>query len=164
MGTNKALILYNGRRLIDWTIDKIKPLTNSMLISSNSPISNLSEKLIADTYKEIGPIGGLHACLAESETDWNLIIPCDMPNIDVSIYKELLKNRTGVLAVIPIHSNGKLEPLVGLYHKSIGSIVEAQIANGDYKLVNLLNKMAVCYIEVDAPEVFKNMNYPSDLV
>lgn len=163
MGSNKALITYNGKRLIDWAIHKVEPLVSTIIISSNTPLSGINYPIYADAFTDIGPLGGLHIGLAKSKTNWNLIIPCDMPNLDALVYYRLIEKTSNTLAVVPKHSNGNVEPLVALYHKSVHAYIETQIQKKDYKLVHLLNQIAVTYIDAGVEHLFKNINYPNDL-
>lgn len=164
MGTNKALIKYNGKMLIEHTISIIQPLVTKIIISSNVSILKSKYQNIADTIIGIGPIGGLYSSMLESDTELNLIIPCDVPHVKTELYQQLIENSHNVDAVIPRLPNGKLEPLVASYNKSILPIIEHSINNGDYKLINLLSRLNVKYIDVVDEEQFKNINTPNDIL
>lgn len=164
MGTSKALIEYRGKRLIDNAIQILKVNSNTILISSNEIIPNITYPKIADEFKNIGPMGGLFSCLDASKTELNLVISCDAPHVESSLYRQLLENSEGFDAVIPRLPNGKLEPLIACYKKSILPIVLGQINILDYKMVHLLQKLRVNYIDFDDVELFKNMNSPEDLL
>jgi len=164
MGSNKALMLYKNQRLIDIAISVVKPLVNEILVSSNELIPNLSNRIISDVFENTGPIGGLYSCLKESNTDINLVIPCDVPLVSTSFYSLMLEKIESFDAVIPRHSKGKLEPLIGIYHKNVLPMMEEQINQHVYKLVNLLERLNVCYIVIPKSADLKNLNYPTDLL
>lgn len=164
MGQNKALIVYKGKRLVDRAVEVVAPMVDSMIVSSNEPLPDLDIPQVKDDVMDKGPIGGLYTCLKQAAHDWNLVIPCDAPYIDSGFYKKLIAAAKNCQAVVPVHSGGMVEPLMALYHKSILPIVEKQIAQNDYKLINLLREIEVNYIEFSELEQFKNMNYPSDLL
>jgi len=164
MGTNKALLEYRGKRLIDNAIQILQHHTQNILISSNEIIPNISFPFNEDEFIEIGPMGGLYSCLKASKTELNLIIPCDVPNIKPSFYKLLMENSDGFDAIIPRLPDGKLEPLIACYKKSILPIIKECIYQKDYKMVRLLEKLNVKYIEVESTESFKNINSPKDLL
>lgn len=163
MGSNKALVMYKGKRLVDNAIQVVQNYTETILISSNVSIPNTIFSIIPDDIKNIGPIGGLFSSLKASNTDINIVIPCDVPHIETNLYKILIDNSDNVDAVIPRLPNGKLEPLIACYNKSIIPIIEKSINSGDYKLVNLLQKLNVKYIDVANIKQFKNINTPTDL-
>ena len=164
MGTNKALLLFKGERLIDRAVETILPLVNKIIISSNQPLPELPYPVFADTTEAIGPLGGLQACLSKSTSEWNLLIPCDTPFLSGSLYQQMLEHTATVDAVIVTHSNGKIEPLIGLYNRSLLPLIEEQIARGDYKLINLLHRANVFFFETEEVSQFRNMNFPGDLL
>jgi molybdopterin-guanine dinucleotide biosynthesis protein A len=164
MGQNKSLIIYQGTRLIDNAIHLMENFTQNLLISSNADISTIFYPIIADDFSEIGPISGLYTCLKASKTELNLVIPCDVPYIKPVIYQKLLENTDGYDAVIPRLPNGKIEPLVACYKKSVLPVVLGQINLEDYKMIHLLDKLNVNYIDFEDAEQFKNMNTPNDLL
>ncbi|MGD9992685.1 MAG: molybdenum cofactor guanylyltransferase [Salinivirgaceae bacterium] len=164
MGTNKALLPFQGKRLIDRSVETLLPLVNKIIISSNEPLPELPYPQIADSVEAIGPLGGLQACLNFSSTEWNMLIPCDTPFLSDSLYQQMLQHTTAVDAVIVTHSKGKIEPLIGLYNRCLVPLIEEQIARGDYKLINLLRRARVFYFETYEVSQFRNMNHPGDLL
>lgn len=164
MGTNKALLVYKGKRLIDRVVEIILPLVDEVVISSNETLPYLPYPFITDAVEAIGPMGGLQACLGKSISEWNLIIPCDAPYLSVALYQQMLQHTTAVDAVIPKHADGKIEPLIGLYNRRLIPLIDEQVARGDYKLINLLHRARVYYFETEEQFQFRNMNYPDDLL
>ncbi len=163
MGQNKALMNFNGKRLIDNAIDIIRPIVDTIFVSSNELLSNIEYPLLKDKYQNIGPISGLYSCLVESKTEYNIIIPCDVPLVTTQFYLELIKQFNGYDAVIPKLPNGKIEPLVAIYSKSILKVVHEQIQAKNYKLVNLFSLIKVKYVDVNDSSMFKNVNKPTDI-
>jgi molybdopterin-guanine dinucleotide biosynthesis protein A len=164
MGTSKAEMLYKNQRLIDISISIIAPLVSEVLVSSNKAIPNIKNTMVPDIFENIGPMGGLYSCLKQSNTDINLLIPCDVPLVSTTFYKSMLEKIGSFDAVIPRYANGKLEPLIGVYQTHTIQPMYEQIKRQDYKLVNLLAKIKVCFFEIPKSADLKNMNYPSDLL
>ncbi|MDA3892977.1 MAG: molybdenum cofactor guanylyltransferase [Salinivirgaceae bacterium] len=164
MGQNKALLKYHGKRLIDNAIQLLQKYTQNIIVSSNEPIESIPYSILPDEVKDIGPMGGLHSGLRESKSEFNLIIPCDVPNIELGLFSNFIAACEGYDAVIPILPNGKYEPLVACYNKTIIPLIEKAIQNNDYKLVNLIDKAHVKFIEVINIDQFKNINAPNDLL
>ena len=162
MGTNKALLPFQGKRLIDRSVETLLPLVDKIIISANQPLPDIPYPFIADSVESIGPLGGLQACLSKSTSDWNMLIPCDTPFLSGSLYQQMLQHTAAVDAVIVTHSKGKIEPLIGLYNRRLLPLIEEQIARGDYKLINLLRRARVFYFETEEQSQFRNMNHPDD--
>lgn len=163
MGQNKALVKYKRQRLIDRTIQLIKSSCDYLLISSNVPLKDVPYALVPDLIPNIGPLGGLYSVLTKTTTSGNIVLACDVPNIEPEFFDTLLSKSKGYDAVIPRLPNGKLEPLVAFYSKSIIPVIEEQIKNEDFKLVNLIFKLNVHYVDVRDEKMFKNVNAPTDL-
>ncbi|MDZ7777978.1 MAG: molybdenum cofactor guanylyltransferase [Bacteroidales bacterium] len=110
----------------------------------------------------IGPLGGMEACLRFSGTIGNLFMPCDTPFLTVDFWEQLLSYAGTYDAVIPASDNGKTEPLTGYYSREILPKIIAQIEKGDYKVQNLLKKINTKYLPVENPALLKNINSPQD--
>lgn len=162
MGEDKALMEYEGKRLIDNAISIIEPLCSAIIVSSNKIIDGIEYLQVKDTFSDIGPIGGLHATLSKSIADNNIIIPCDVPDITSDFYLKMLSEIHDADAVIPRHANNEIEPLIGVYSKRCLLEIENQIAKGDFKMVNLLHRLSVYYFDVKGEANFRNINSPSD--
>jgi len=167
IGTDKAFISYNNKMLIEYAISVIKPIADTIIISSNTPEKIKKFKVITDIYKNIGPVAGLYSCLKASQTDVNIVIPCDTPQLTTALYKQMLsefQKYKNLDAVVPRLPDGKVEPLIAVYSKKILPEIEKSIAVDDYKLVNLLSKINTKYVDITDIEQFKNINTPADLL
>ena len=168
MGQDKALLDFQGKRLIDYAIDLLSPICSGLLISVNQPgYEQFGFEIVADHFKGCGPIGGLHAALRASKYDWNLVVSCDTPFLSQKLFDLLLQSKDGCQAVIPKHENG-VEPLVALYHKNLGGFLEQKILQGDFKLQKLIREQKVNFLDVsdllnDHPNLFNNLNSPADM-
>lgn len=164
MGKDKGLLLYRGIRMVEHVIDACLQLTSRILISTNNPDYRfLNYKLIPDNFKESGPIGGIQAALKQSETEYNIFCPCDMPNLQPGILQKVMAASEGQLAVVATDIHGKVFPVVGCYKKSVLPVIEAQIKKGDFKLQHLLNELNAKKVMISEAKALSNINYPEDL-
>lgn len=163
MGKNKALVQFKGQRLIDRAIDVVEPLVSQIVVSSNASIPHMAHQIVEDEIKNKGPLGGLYSGLKVSENSINLIIPCDVPFVSPDIYHELLKHLNNNDAVVPLLPDGKIEPLVAVYHSRCLPVIYQQIISDDLKVVHLLEKLHVKYVKMNDSAIFKNINTPTDL-
>lgn len=162
MGTNKALLFYNGERLIDRAIGVLVPLVDEIMVSSNITIDGLAVPQFTDDVKDIGPLGGLYSGLKRISNSWAFVIPCDVPLISSSVLKLLALQNENYDAVICKLPEGSVEPLVGLYSKHITGAIQQQISNNNYKMKDLLERIKVKYVIIDDDQIFKNLNTPND--
>lgn len=100
--------------------------------------------IVSDQYKNIGPLGGLHAGLKASDSKLNLVTACDMPKIEPALIKHLT-SYYGYDAVVP-KVRGFPEPLLALYSKTCLAAVEIMITEKDYRISHLYPKVKTKYI------------------
>ncbi|PKP35407.1 MAG: molybdenum cofactor guanylyltransferase, partial [Bacteroidetes bacterium HGW-Bacteroidetes-17] len=118
MGKEKGLIELNGKQLIQYAIEVLKPICETILISTNSNFYDfLSYQKIADEFPDSGPMGGIYSCLKASKTNQNLVLSCDMPFINSQLLKELIENSHEYDIVVPWNGEQRFEPMCAFYHK-----------------------------------------------
>jgi len=171
MGFNKALISVQGKPLISLLIDRIRPLTERIFISSNDPSAYtfLNFPVLADFYKGQGPLAGFHSAMHQNECSLFLIIACDLPNLQLPILHRLISFCDGYDAAIPRTSNGIAHPLCAVYRRTCLPIIESSLLKGDNKVIKtfLSDRLSVRWITPDEGS-FKdtdlaNINTPEDL-
>jgi len=148
-GEDKGLCTLAGKRMIDYPIEALKGWCDEIIISSNDDrYFDLGYKVIQDSVKNIGPLGGIYTALTESKSEDNIIISCDMPFVDKKLLQYIIKNKND--ALIASAFEGKyVEPLCSYYHKSIIPLVEEMIQNKRFKLQRLLEKANYKKIVID---------------
>lgn len=164
MGTDKAMLLYKGKSFLEHTINSLKEVSHEILISANqNSYHGFGYPLVPDNFSGIGPLAGIEACLSFSKTRVNIFIPCDTPFVNATLFKNLIQQIENFDAVVPVSSDGKIEPLMACYSKDILPQIRLQIEHGDYKIQNLLKTIKTNYITISENIVFTNVNTPLDL-
>ncbi len=151
MGTDKGMIRYNGKPFIKWVIEAIEPIIPSIfLVTDNEEYSKFGYPLIADIHKSKGPVGGIYSALQQSETDNNLILSCDVPNISTSILQNyLIDNLSDEKDVTFLSDNTNIYPLIAIYNKRVLPNFLKAINSDKLKLVNILKELECKNIIVD---------------
>ncbi len=168
MGQEKGLINFRGKPLIQFGIDLLRRYTDRILISSsNSGYSQFGYEMVPDILYGLGPASGLATTLTFSETDWNIVLACDLPFLEAELIEQMLEKTDGNQAVIPVH-NGVIEPLAGLYTRELGTNFEEAISNENFALHKILANCKVHYFETERllekyPNLFSNFNTLKDL-
>jgi molybdopterin-guanine dinucleotide biosynthesis protein A len=170
MTMEKGLVSFNGKLLIQWSIDVFQDICTEILISSNSNCyDNLGFKVIADLVYDSGPMGGIYSCLVESKNQLNLVLSCDMPFVTVDIFN-LLAEKTGDARIsVPWHEDDHYEPLCGIYKKDSLQEMETFMKSKNFKLPDLFRQTtfkALRISEIHPPlpdHYFMNINNLKDL-
>jgi molybdopterin-guanine dinucleotide biosynthesis protein A len=174
MGQNKALLRLtpDGPRLIERVIAAARPITATIVISTNTPAlySWLGLPCVADAQPGMGPLAGLAAGLAAVPTEYAFLLGCDMPFVVTAVLRALLGVAAGAQAVVPRNAADRPEPLCAVYRRDCLPTIQSCLANGDVKMTAWLDRVNTRYVPASAllpfdPKLqsFRNVNTPEDL-
>lgn len=169
MGSDKGLVEINGKKMVEHILDVVKTLADEILIvSNNHDYKNFGYPVVEDEYKECGPLGGLHAGLKNSKSEWNFVIACDLPSLTKDFLSFLVSKVEDANAIAPVHGS-ETEPLCAMYHKSALPKIESLLLKKDFKMQNVLSCLDTKFIKVpesrfDASIIFQNINTSKDLI
>ncbi|HTX93052.1 MAG TPA: molybdenum cofactor guanylyltransferase [Anaerolineales bacterium] len=163
MGQDKALLSFLGRPLILRVIERLSPLAEEVLLSTNRPqeYAFLGLPAFPDLHPGDGPLGGLYTCLSAAKHPLVAAAACDMPFASPALfeYERDLLAKTGADAVIPSTPDG-LEPLHAVYRRETClPVVERALESGKLKLSSWLAEMNA---EIILPETVSRID-PSGL-
>jgi molybdopterin-guanine dinucleotide biosynthesis protein A len=81
MGEDKALKPFLRRPLIQHVIERIQPIADEIIITTNRPddYAFLGQRLVSDLVPGRGALGGLYTALASANGDLVAVVACDMP-------------------------------------------------------------------------------------
>jgi len=173
MGTNKALIPFLGIPLIQRVIERIRPLADEILITTNQPeeLRFLGMRLVADIYPGRGALVGLHTALVSSSHPYVGVVACDMPFVSPELlaYQLDCLIRENVDLVVPLTEQGH-EPFHAVYRKSTClPAVEAALEKGQKRMISWYPEVQVRELtRVDLVRIdptglaFMNVNTPGE--
>ena len=169
MGSDKSLMALNGKTLVEYAIDALKPLCSKVVISSNNFIYEFTGcEVWPDELPDRAPMIGIYSCLKRSETDVNIILSCDMPLMSTAMLEYLLENSVNHDITVPMHEDNFIEPLCGIYKRSSIGILEKYIKSGNFRLNECIQAGSHQLVQADSnlsfytPRLFSNVNSPED--
>jgi molybdopterin-guanine dinucleotide biosynthesis protein A len=170
MGTDKSLLLWNDKTLIEHAIDLLKPLCSKVIISSNKKIYNFTGcEIWSDELPQQAPMIGIYSCLKRSKTSINIILSCDMPFLGADLLQHLIGSAGNLPILVPIHDDGLIEPLCGVYRKSIIPHLEIYIQKNNLSLNKFIQEYVSQFLKIGKElsfyrsNMFANINTPDDL-
>lgn len=159
MGKDKALLEIKNKPMVSYPLKVLQQFCSGILISANdSRLNFFGYPIIRDEIKDIGPIGGIQACLKQSMYTQNLVLACDMPFITGELVSKMIAKAEKYDAVVPL-VNHKAEPLYAIYKTSILPMINHCIDQQNYSLQKLLLKLNVYYLEVKQDEKIELCNF-----
>ena len=183
MGRDKALLELNGRFLVEEALDRLRGLGFApRLCGSRADLARFAEA-VPDNFPGCGPLGGIEAALAASDSELNLFVPVDLPGIPQSFLRWLAARAETSQAVATLpRLVDRPQPLCAVYSRRLLAGLRASLAAGRYKVMTALTESAAALGEaIDAFDVesvaavageawpatpfrswFRNLNTPAD--
>jgi len=170
MGSNKALLPYQGGRFVEAIFRQLSALFPEVLLVTNTPeqYAFLPCRKVADIYPGIGALAGLHAGLYGSTSEHIFAVACDMPYLNNALIRRLVSLRDRADVVIPQGDNSQ-EPLHALYGKACQAPMEQALLAGNKRIVSFFPQVRVRTLSRDdvaaldpAFDSFRNINTPAD--
>ncbi len=94
-GQDKGLVHFDGRPLIEYSLNAVAPISEQIIISCNRNADiyrQYSSLIVSDQDGSyLGPLAGLLAADALCEQDWVFCCPCDVPKLSQDIISVLLR-------------------------------------------------------------------------
>lgn len=154
MGTDKGLMMLNGKATVQHVIEQMQPAVDKVIIVSNNPdYKKFGLEVIGDLIKDIGPAGGIYSALSHANSNYVFIMSCDMPFINSGAIKLLIEKSNQLQITLPEYEN-RIEPLFGVYSKECLPQLEKLIHQGTIKLQDLVSQFELLKVNVDNNELF----------
>ena len=173
MGRDKALMPFLGRPLVERVVERIIPIADEVLVTTNNleDYRFLGLPLFRDPKPGRGALGGLYTALSSSTCEAVAVVACDMPFASPSLIEAanrlLLREKADV--VIPDSGNG-LEPLHAVYrHETCLPAIESAIDADQWRLISWFPQVRVRFLQPDEIKLydpsglaFWNLNTPEE--
>ena len=172
MGRDKAFVEIQGRSMLAWVIERLRPLFEEMMIvgSDRPTYAVYGLPVYPDLRPGMGSLGGIHTALSRSANPQVFCTAWDMPFISTEVVAALLQRAGGGHdAVIPMVA-GELEPLCAVYARKALPAIEKNLDASVRRIKTALSSLEVAIVDAEElrpydPELltFFNINTPEDL-
>jgi len=165
MGRNKALLPWRGVLLLESIAGRVAAAAGAVTVVGDPAIyTGLGFPVIPDSRPNEGPLVGIHTALTHTNSEWNLIVACDMPEIRTGFLRHLLDlaERRDADAVVPRQPSGRLEPVCAVYHRRTLPVVEAALDGGVRRVTEALARLVTIELPVTEGAGLNNVNTPEE--
>ena len=164
MQWDKALLPAPVGTIIEHILRQLDDHFDEVLISVShrEKFAFLNQRLIVDEKPGEGPMMGIKTALESSRNEKSFVIACDIPDIDLSFLKGLIREAEHSDIALPISPAGRLEPLFAVYAKAVIPEMEKLLNEGILSLLPLFERFNVQYVPMGANTWFKNLNTRKD--
>ena len=167
MGTDKGMLLLNGKRLVEHVAETLHMVgLDVTIVSDHADYQSLNYRVIPDLLKGYGPAGGVYTAMKDSQADQLLFCTCDAPSISQDLVKGLLMN-AGLADALLVKYQDRPEPFPLLIRRSCIHHWETGIKNGVLKMMQLINLNYCRLMDIESdlglsPDLLANINTPDD--
>ena len=161
-GSRKWNVQIEGKPILDHLWKKCSDFGSRWVVGKDHPFE-MDKPFIVDKLNLQSPFNGIYTALHHTQTEWNLILSCDLPLLTATVIEQLWrKKHNNSYGVIPKTKKG-LEPLAGFYNRRSISLLNSRLENEDYNLQTLIENKNFTIVTMDSDKnAFFNMNTPDD--
>jgi molybdenum cofactor guanylyltransferase len=167
-GIDKGLVSINGRPMVNFVIDALRPQVATLLLNANRSHDSYREfglPVIADADSDFrGPLAGFASGMRLAETPYIAVVPCDSPllcrDMVQRLYGALLKEGARIAVA---HDGSRLQPVFVLLDCTLLDDLAGYLADGGRKIDHWYAQHGYAIADCsDVPESFLNINAPDD--
>ena len=175
MGKDKSFLEINNKKLIEYSIDKVKKYLKDLIIVTNNDNefflkNNLT--VVKDCIEgQLGPLVGILTAMKWAKDNhrkysWVATFPCDTPFFDENLVDKIMDcPKKSSKKLFFIKSGNKRHNIFGLWSMELKEILLKDIDNGIRKVEDWANKVGSEIIEINSDNDynFLNINTKEDL-
>ncbi|MEE0845753.1 MAG: molybdopterin-guanine dinucleotide biosynthesis protein B [Eggerthellaceae bacterium] len=179
MGRSKATVPFAGRPLICRLVERLAPVADDLVITTNEPenlaflhstFPQYNIQLVCDEFDYRGALPGLYTALQAARNPYVAVVACDMvfASSSLVVAEALAMKESGADAVVPVNKHG-YEPFHAMYRRmACLPAVRAALGRGEKRAqaffgdVNVLEfpqskvleaePMGGCFINCNTPD------------
>lgn len=176
MGQDKALIQVGGVPLLQRTCQIALHCTERVYVVTPwveryraivpPKVQFIAETPVPGELNSQTPLKGFFQGFAQMQTDWVLLLACDLPHLQVESLQEWIQvylNTTEAAIALPRNPEGWWEPLCGFYHRRCLPNLQRFINSGGRSFLRWLEQQPVQALPLSDPTMIFNCNTPADL-
>lgn len=187
MGEDKALKPFLGRPLIQRVIERLAPIADEMIVTTNRPAEygflNTSTgsigqsvrrlRLVADLKPGRGALGGLYTAIASANSPFVAVAACDMPFASKNFFESSSRLMAAEEADVVIAKTDEgYEPFHALYRReTCRPAIESAIDADQWKVIAWFPQVKVRTLSPDEVKAFDpsglcfwNINTPEEFL
>lgn len=167
-GTDKGLITFKGKRLVDHVFGKLTPQVGGIVINTNQnhdQYKSFGVRVVSDAFTgHAGPLAGLHAGLAVSRRPYLITVPCDSPFFPPDLVERLFDAMATSSASVAVATTGaQPHPVFTLVRRDTFEHLAGFMKNGGRKIDEWYSTLKIAQVDFTDEALFGNINTPEEL-
>jgi len=162
MGQDKALLPFGGyNTLSEFQQVRLSKLFKKVYISAKENKFDFEANIIEDKYKDNSPLVGIISIFETLNVDKVFILSVDAPFVNKEVIDKLINSNNRFDAVVAKSKSG-VQPLCGVYKRSVLPIAQEHLKGKNHRLTSLLKKVDTQFIPFKDDALFLNLNHPHE--
>jgi molybdopterin-guanine dinucleotide biosynthesis protein A len=172
MGCDKAGLRFEGARLVDRQVQLLRAVCGRVaVIGPPERLAGAEVPVYEDEIKGQGPLGGLHAGLRRTRSEFSLFLSCDMPLMERRFLRYLCEQaiESSASATLPPPCGNGRYPLCAVLRRRALGRVQSYLSSGRKqagRFFTSLEPRVISRAELAragfALRIFYNVNTPED--
>lgn len=167
-GRDKGRVLYQGRPLVEWVLQKVGPQVAELCISANRHLDDYRAygwPVLPDATPDFpGPLAGVNEALLRCATPWLLVVPCDTPHLPDDLVPRLLAASRAAQSGAAYAVDAEREhPVIHLLQRDCLPELSAWREQGGSSVRGFLARLEAVPVFFANPHAFKNVNSAAEL-
>ena len=173
-GAAKGLLPFGAGRLADGALHALSACCSDVVIAANDAQAETwfpGLRIARDDGPALGALGALATALRAGNGRSVVVCAWDMPFVTAALLEALAQVvEEGATCCVPVHADGRAEPLCAAYGPTCSSLVIALLERGEragHALLQFAGGVAWPIAEAPAslvsPHTFVNVNTPDEL-
>lgn len=166
MGEDKSLLPFgNSPTLTQFQLQKLQKIFKNVYISCKDSdkfhfkADFIFDSVLKDVYAPTAGFIGIYKTL---EVEKFFVISVDTPFINEEIITTILENDSNELEATIASIESGMQPMCGIYHRSLESKFIKMLEEDNHKLGFLLKKSRTKYVHFSDEKPFLNLNEPHE--
>lgn len=159
MGRDKSMLSIGSRPMIAHIAEQLAFFPERLVgANDREKYAFLGLEVVPDEMPGVGPLMGIISCVARASYELSFVTGCDIPVLDRAFILRLLANATGndiVMAQLP---DGRVEPLLAVYRKTVVPVARELVARSRRRIVELFDHLKVHFEPAETLDWYRNLN------
>ncbi len=172
MGHPKPLLVLGGKAMVERQVGLLSRVCCDVAVVGMTPgVSHHAICVFPDLIPHRGPLGGIFTSLLRTQTEYNLVVGCDLPFLDIR-FLDLLARRAllgDADVTVPEDKWGTIQPLCAIYRRRARRVIRCSLERGENKTSGFFSRVRchkIPWREIAragySSLIFGNMNTPAD--
>lgn len=153
-GRAKAFEQHEGRYFYQIARDALLPWTTHVVIQTSRDLKSFfgPEHVYTDIseYEGEGPLAGLYTAMDREESEWFIVLPCDVPFITQTVIKEMIrwKQEQAIRSPLALKESGREHPLFSIWEKREEPALKQLLEEGHRSVRHVFRKLDGVYVDI----------------